>query len=240
MTKNFVFTSAGDNTNFTKWWCTDVQNYDIYVLYYGTKDENYDAYASKVHSIERRKGSKFQNFYYFYTTYPEIIAKYDRFFILDDDIEITGEQINRMFEISESLQLLICSPSFTHDSKISHPITKHKDKVFLEYTNFMELNTMLFQKAALDNLMKHYDPILIGWGIDYLAFWANGIDTKDSYAIVHEIACTNPRDEMKQNKTRELFLLQGVNDRRKIWNTYAKKKGCPEKYKHYVHKQIAL
>jgi len=240
MTRNCVFTSAGDNTVFTYWWCTDMQNYDIYVIYYGDNDENYEAYKSKVHYIERRKGSKFQNFHYFYNTYPEIIAKYDRFFIPDDDIEITGKDINRMFHLSESLQLLICAPSFSKYSRIAHTITKNKPNISIEYTNFVEVNTMLFQKKALDMLMKHYDPILIGWGIDYLAIWANGIEEKKSYAIIHEIICRNPHESEKKSGTRELLLLPRVHNRSQTWANYAKKKGCPNAYAHIVHKQIPL
>ena len=32
--KNFLFTSAGDNTNFDSLWINDNMNYDIYVIYY--------------------------------------------------------------------------------------------------------------------------------------------------------------------------------------------------------------
>ena len=63
--RNMVFTSAGDNTDFIKWWCTDKdhQDYDIYVFYYGKKEDNFTLYESHVKYIEKSEGSKFQNFY---------------------------------------------------------------------------------------------------------------------------------------------------------------------------------
>ena len=66
MKKNMLFTSAGDNTKFYKAWNGHNMNYDIYVVYYGDSIENYNEYKKNVKYIERRKGSKFQNFFSFY------------------------------------------------------------------------------------------------------------------------------------------------------------------------------
>ena len=153
MTSNFVFSSVGDNTNFNKLWIPSSEdpsaNYHVYVIYYGDNEEIYNEYKSQVHYIEQRKGSKFQNFKYFYDKYPEIIEKYERFFVLDDDIEFGIEDINKMFDISTEYNLQICGPSFTHKSKISHRITMHKPNTILTYTNFVEVNVPLFTNCLL-------------------------------------------------------------------------------------------
>ena len=78
MTKNFVFISVGDDTNFYNLWVNPIMNYDLYVIYYGDSNENYELYSSKVKGCIRRKGSKFQNFLYFFNKYPEIINQYER------------------------------------------------------------------------------------------------------------------------------------------------------------------
>ncbi len=230
--RNMIFTSAGDNTNFVKWWCSskEIKEYDVYVFYYGKSDENFKVYESHVKHIEKSEGSKFQNFYKFWTQYPDIINNYDRFFILDDDIEITCEDINEMFKLSKEYNLEICGPSFSKDSHVSHPITRHKDGIVLSYTNFVEVNVPLFSRKALDNLMKWYDPVLIGWGIDVLYIWANGKDLKQSYAIIHKIQCINPRVNSKRVKSRELMLIKDAKIRDKIWQGYAKKIGCPSMF----------
>lgn len=227
--RNMVFTSAGDNADFVKWWCSskETQEYDIYVFYYGKSEDNFKVYESHVKHIEKSEGSKFQNFYKFWNKYPDTINNYDRFFILDDDIEITSKDINEMFKLSREYSLEICGPSFSKESHISHNITRHKDKTTLLYTNFVEVNTPLFSRNALDNLMKWYDPILIGWGIDMLYIWANGLDKKKSYAIIHKIQCKNPHTTSKRVKTRELMLVKDANVRERTWNNYAKKIGCP-------------
>jgi hypothetical protein len=56
---------------------------------------------------------------------------------------------------------------------------KNKQNTLLDYTNFVEVNTPLFNKVALFGLMRYFDRSLIGYGIDYLYIWANGLYKKD-------------------------------------------------------------
>ena len=158
--KNFVFTSCGNNTKFHELWCDDNRNYDIYAIYYRDDPEIFDMYKNKVNYIESRKGSKFQNFHYFYNKYPDIINKYERFFILDDDIIFNTDDINEMFKISKEYGLWICAPSYSDKGKISWSHTKHKPNTLLRYTNFIEVGTGLFNKQALTKL-KVYTSVLI-------------------------------------------------------------------------------
>ena len=227
--KNLVFTSAGDNTKFDELWIGDKQNFDVMVVYYGKNDSIYKKYASKVDYILKRKGSKFQNFHHIYENYQDVLSKYERFFILDDDIIFYVDDINNMFAISEKYNLDICGPTFknTTECKISHDITKtHKQKNQIRYTNVVEVNVPLFNRPALDKLMKYYDPILIGWGIDYLYIWANGLDKKNKYALIDSIVCINPHDNKKGGK-RELNNIKNANERSVTYQKFAKKLGIP-------------
>ena len=70
--------------------------------------------------------------------------------------------------------------------------------------------------------MKYYDPILIGWGIDYLYIWCLGKDVQNKYALIDYISCINPHDNTK-NGVRELQILKGCNDRSKQWNMFKQK-----------------
>jgi len=235
--RNMVFTSCGDNTNFHNLWCGVNRNYDIYAIYYGNNNVNFNLYQSKVDFIEKRKGSKFQNFHYFYNKNPEIINKYDRFFILDDDIIFTSDDINKMFDISKKYDLVICGPTFKKKgSKISHGITIQQKDKYLRYVNFIEVNVPLFNRVAIDNLMKYYDPVLIGWGVDYLAIWANGQNSKDKYALVDAVSCINPHDKKKNNK-RELLGLERANRRMYDWKNFKNKLNIKE-WKHKTYSFI--
>ena len=243
MTRNLVFTSCGDNTSFDLLWTHPFKmNFDIYIIYYGECKETFRRYYENecINIITIRQGSKFQNLKFFYDTFIDIINKYKYFFILDDDIIIDVEDINKMFSIAKKYNLSICGPSFKPESKISHDITIQKSYVEISYTNFVELNVPLFSFDALVTFMNFYDGSLIGWGIDYLYINVCGLNNTNSYAIVHIVSCINPHAKFKKHKRRELSLIDGFENRRYIWVKYAESKGYKTSYKKIEYKSIMI
>jgi hypothetical protein len=239
--RNLLFTSAGDNTDFYNNWCNKNRNYDIWLVYYGDNDENYNKYSKYVDKIWKRKGAKFQKLYYLYQNNNDELMNYDRYLITDDDIIISTDDINKLFDISEKYELLICQASFKPIiSRISHKITKQQENNILRYTNFIEVTCPLFTKAALIKLFNVFEPKLIGWGIDYLFIWANGINNMNKYAVIDSISCINPYEKNKINKSdvREIRKFTDWNNSSKTWADYSKKIGCPEKWDHIIYKNI--
>ena len=227
--KNLLFTSAGDNTEFYKHWLDKNREYDVWCVYYGNNDENYNKYEQLVDKIWRHKGSKFQNFYYIYNNYKELLNKYDNFFLLDDDIIINTDNINELFKISKKYNLWICQPAFTVDSKISYPyFNKVNVNNYLRYVNYVEVGVPLFSKYALFEYMKWYDPILIGWGVDYFYIWVLGTNKTDKYAIIDSIQCINPHDNQKQNKTREHNNIKNYDKEFDYWIQIKEKYKIPD------------
>lgn len=237
-----VFTSAGDHTNFHELWSHPYvkSDYDIFVVYYGNNHHQYEKYKKNVQWIDKHKGSKFQNFFWFYQNHPEILDQYDYFFILDDDILFWSLDINQMFSIAREYELSICQPSFLPESVLSHKITLQNDATFLRYTNFVEVNTPLFNKEALINAMKVMDDRLIEYGVDYLYIWANGMYKKNKYAVIDMVSCINPTPNQKKITTREIDHADPKNMKNKIWEDYAKKIGCPELYPHTCYYYVPL
>jgi len=226
---NLIFTSAGDNTQFYNHWLGENRNYDVWCVYYGNNDETYNMYEGLVDKIWKRKGSKFQNFHHIYTNYKELLDKYDRFFIVDDDIVISTNDINNLFDISIKYDLWVCQPSFTEDSKISSPFF---NKVilgnYLRYVNFIEVGVPVFSKEALYKFMAYYDPILIGWGIDLLYMWVLGLEKENKYAIIDIIQCINPHDAHKNNKNREHTNIENHNNEVEYWLQIKNKYNIPD------------
>ena len=240
--KNLVFTSAGNNTKFHELWTQDNRNYDIWVIYYGDNENIFKLYKNKVDFIEKRKGSKFQNFDYVYKKYRNKIDLYDRFFIVDDDIIMNTNDINEIFDISKKYDLWLCAPTFKTDgsSKISWPLTKNKKNSLLRYTNFVEVNTPILNKSSLHKLMNKYDNKLIGWGIDHLYSWILINDKnfdKKKIALIDKIQCINPHDKAKNG--RELKKIKNADYRENIWNTFKNKNNIKE-IEPMIYSQIKL
>jgi hypothetical protein len=255
MTRNLLFTSAGNNCIIDKYWIDNNRKYDIFVCYYGNNpDKPLMKYADY---YAERKGGKFQNFYFFWQQNPQQpirsesdisiqtvnpnkkkfnIKDYDYYFIVDDDIIISTTDINRLFLVISSYNLDIIQPSFPigKNSRISHEITVSQPELFMRYTNFIEVNTPVFSKSALEKCMKIYEPSLVGFGVDYLFLWFLGHTKEDKYAIIDHIKCINPFFE-----EREIDKLQTLDNRYQNWKEIAKKHNITC-WKHKNYKALLL
>jgi hypothetical protein len=228
---NLVFATVGDDTEFDKLWTGNNRNYEIWVIYTGDDDNKYNQYKNIVDRIWKRKGNKFPNFNYIYNNYNSQIMRFNNFYIVDDNIIINTDQINKLFDITNQYFLLISQPAFLPESNITHPITIVQPDKLLRYTNFIELTTPVFSKEGLVNFMKYYDDSLIGWGIDYLYIWANGIDKIATYAIIDKVACIKKTNTDKKDN---------VAYQAKVWYDYSKKVGVPYDWEIKTYKSIPL
>ena len=209
--KYLVFTSAGDKSNLN-YWFRGKHNFDLWINYYGDVEGRYendcDFYTSK-------KGGKFPNLHYVYHCWAELISSYDSILVMDDDIIIRGEEINRLFEIRSEYDLWLLQPAFDPRGKISHRVTRNNPLTSLRYTNFVEVTCPLFRKDKLDEFMQIYDPSVVGWGVD-LWFLDSLGEAAKKVAITDDITCINPADSMKQGQ-REIDLLQTTSKRIQNW-----------------------
>ena len=217
--KFLVFTSAGDNTNFYNYWVDNDRLYDIWIVYYGENNDNYNKYKKIVDFIIKGKGSKFQNFYRLWKLYKKYLIQYERVWLVDDDIEINTKEINELFKLAETYDFWVCQPAFTKDSQISHDITVKVENSFFRYVNFIECGVPLLSRKSLIKFMEYYDPKLIGWGIDYFMIWILGQNEKDKYAIIDSISCKNPfAQEKKNNQQREHTKIKNSEKEQLYWN----------------------
>ena len=216
---NLVFSSVGDKCDPLSYWLNErsIKTFDLCVCYFGDSDQMQDKLSAQCSYFFAHKGSKFQNFHWVYTNYRSIIDRYDRVFIVDDDIIISTRDINKLFEYQIMYDTWILQPSFLPASKISHPITRQVPGSDHRFTNFVEVNVPLFSKYAIDKCMEIYDPVLTGYGIDLLFIWYLGY-RPDKYMIVDSIGCINPR-------MRQINALQSANARIANWTAVRRKYG---------------
>lgn len=240
--KNLVFTSCGDRDLFWNLWLDEDRNYDLVIYHYGDDNSLYEKYNQIAVFSKRNKASKFQNLFQFYQQHNDILSKYDYVFVVDDDIQICTKDINRLFKIAKERELKICQPSLSPKGIIDHYINRHNKKLKIAYTNFVEVNTPLFEKNALFNLLKIYEFDLIGYGIDYLFIQANGLENKNDYAVIHEIIATNPKFKERYSELdlcsthKKLSSAEKAWERKMLWEEYCKKNGYKSEYKKIVHK----
>lgn len=236
--KYLVYTSAGDNANLACWLKSageqkTAKNFDLWITYYGDQKNRYKELSD---FYNMRRGGKFQNLFHVYQEWHDIVTHYEAVFVLDDDMIIDCNGINRLFEIREHLDLWILQPAFHPNGKISHPITRENPFTYLRYTNFVEVGCPLFRRDKLDAFMELFDPLLTGWGIDLWYMHLFGYDPK-KIAIVDDITCINPYDDTKGGQ-REILRLEKQDVSKEKWNTIKKKHNIscgPKDIKQFSH-----
>lgn len=213
-----LFTSAGDHSNIHHW-LQGSRNFDLWVSYYGNEKNKYEDISD--YHIEK-KGGKFPALHYVYQHWKDILDNYQAIFIMDDDIIIDASAISRLFKIRKKYDLWLLQPAFTKKGKYTHKVTVVNPTTFLRYTNFVEVTCPLFKKEKLDEFMKVYDPILIGWGVDWWFMDVLGRNLQGKVAVIDDIVCINPHDSTKGGQ-REIDLLQKRSDRVENWDKIKKK-----------------
>jgi hypothetical protein len=215
---NIVFTSAGDRSNLERW-LEGRRNFDLWVTYY--RDHN-GRHSDAADIYNARKGSKFQNLKFAYDTWPAIFRAYDAVMVMDDDILISADDLNRLFELRQQLDLWVLQPAFSPLGKISIPITRVQWQCELRYTNFVEMTCPLFRRDKLEAFLAVYDPVLAGFGTDWWFLDVLGPDLEGKVAVIDTITCVNPHDRTKDG-VREIDTLQSREARVAAWKAVQNK-----------------
>ncbi len=218
--RNLVFTSAGDRSNIHRW-LTGRRNFDLWVSYYGDEPGRY---ADVADFYNARRDAKYGNLKFVYDTWPHLLAPYEAVLVTDDDVIISGEQMSRLFDLRDELDLWLLQPAFSPLGKISWDITRAQWACRLRFTNFVETTCPLFRKDKLDAFIRVFDPILFGVGTDWWFMDSLGKDIDGKVAIVDAITCINPWDRSKGG-VREYDRLQSQAESISVWNMVRAKYG---------------
>jgi len=220
--RRLVFTSAGDHSNLTTWLERN-RKFDLCIAYYGDEPGRYQDVADFYFA---RKDSKFGNLQFAYQQWPELFAPYQSILVQDDDLIITSQQINRLFDLQADLDLWLLQAAFSPLGKTSWPITQAHWNCRLRYTNFVEMTGPLFRRDKLEKFMREFDPVLKGTGTDWWYMHSLGEDCSGKIAIIDEVTCINPHDRSKGGQ-RECDRLQTEAERTAAWKWASRRYGIP-------------
>jgi hypothetical protein len=212
---NLIISTVGDESLHHEWIKND-PNFDLVLLYYGDNSEVVNEYAKQTPYVYAAKGEKYHLIKSLILLSPEFISNYIHIWIPDDDVSISTENINKLFNIANQYQLSISQPAM--EGYISHEITKPIPNSLLRYTNFVEVLAPLFNKKTLFKVYDTFNLNYSAWGYDYL--WPHLLNyPQNKIAIIDDITMThtkpvgqnysrfpkNPWDEMN-----ELLLLYNI------------------------------
>ena len=189
MDKYLIISPLGDKS-ICETWLQQEPNFDIVFLYYGDNINTPISYLKYTSHIYSAKGTKFALIKAFIQDNLELISQYSYIWFPDDDVRISTEEINRLFDFAKERNLSICQPSM--DGYVSHEITKPVKNSLLRYTNFVEVLAPMFNLDALLKVYETFDENYSSWGFDYL--WAHLLGyPQDKIAIIDDIVMTHTK-----------------------------------------------
>src|SRR5690349_17933876 len=114
--KYLIISSIGDYSKHDTW-LSGNRLFDTMLIYYGDSLNTYNQLLATRSNepdvkIYKRKGLKWPQFYYYISNNFIDIKKYKYIWIPDDDLEISGKEINKMFlTIEQYPDIMVAIPS---------------------------------------------------------------------------------------------------------------------------------
>jgi hypothetical protein len=137
-------------------------------------------------------GRKIAGYHALFQYHPEIVTRYDLIALVDDDIQATTADFNRLFEIGRKYDLDLFQPALSLDSYFSYAATLSIGKRYLlRYTNTVEMMCPVFSARCLQAALRLFG---LGYetGIDLL--WTRLNDTPWlRYAIIDDVVVRHTR-----------------------------------------------
>ena len=184
-----VFSSADGGRSAYRQWISDDDQRDFDLALYVYNGSIAD---DRVELIRDQRGYKFPNFFDLSERYD--ISSYDAVWIVDDDIELSTADINRLFTIFSDQQLLLAQPAYSADSLTPWDLLYHDPLYRLRYSNFVENGVAMFSAAALAACTASMQDLNTGYGAEFL-FMHLLRPNADQVAIIDEVVCRHPAAE---------------------------------------------
>lgn len=160
---NLVIVRAGENSHHKTWGTS--KNWDLLVSYYGTDPTKYQG-----DGFERidGPGGKLGDLHNLWTKRPDLFVGREYIWTVDDDIEATTENIDKLFATMREFNLQSAQPSISLDSFVNHRITAQHEGFKLRYSTMVETMMPCWSRDLLSRLIPLLSGIRYGWGIDHV------------------------------------------------------------------------
>jgi hypothetical protein len=213
MKKYLVISCISENdTQFPDKWVSENANYDLIYLCY-SKSKIFQNYLLKLGvKCYQVYSGKWKNIKAYFDKYK--LENYKYFFFPDPDLEISIEQINKLFDFASLRCFDLCQPAVTLDSFESHSwLYQQKDSVFRP-VKFVEVMCPCFKREILEKLLWTFDLSYSGYGLDLL--WAKYFQ---GY-VIDSITVKHLREQNFRNRAKMVGFPDPLNELKMIKEKY--------------------
>ena len=164
MTSFLVVLRAGDGSLHPNW-LAGSRDWDLAISYYGLDEQKVFPEASYLH---RYRGGKWDGLRDFFASHPDVIERYDYFWLPDDDILTDASSINKLFELMKQYHLELAQPSLTANSYFSYLVTLKCPCFSLRYTTLVEIMAPILTRSHLIKVLPYFEITQSGFGLDLI------------------------------------------------------------------------
>jgi hypothetical protein len=187
--RHLVLVRAGEKSLHRQWLeGADGRSWDLIVSWYG--DEAYIPVADEL--VINRKGGKWDIIHEHFVAMPELLDRYDYFWLPDDDIATDGAAIEAMFGWMEREKLAVAQPGLTPDSYFSCLHTLCSPSFGLRYTNCIEVMVPCLSRQVVRRMLPIFPASKSGFGFDFV--WTRlEADNRNTAAILDAVPMHHTR-----------------------------------------------
>ncbi len=183
-----VLVRAGESSLHRAWLGGESRTWDLIVSWFGATP--YVAGGDEI--VLEQRGMKYDVIARQLRERPELVERYDYLVLADDDVEISVETINRLFEIAEQEGLEVCQPGMTANSYFSFIHHLQSPSFRLRYTPYVEVMFPCLSRAALKRVLPYFEDSPSGMGLDLV--WARlEADNRFRAAVIDSLAMRHTR-----------------------------------------------
>lgn len=163
--RNLVFLQNRRSPRTAGWLREPNRSYDLWVNYYDPR-----AVTPRAGDlVSNQVGTKFTAIAHLYESHRELFDGYDYVWLLDDDIELTGRQIEAAFHHARVAGADLAQPSLTHDSYCVWSALHHRPGSRWRQVSTVEIMMPIYSRAMVAELFPHFRRSVSGFGLDLLA-----------------------------------------------------------------------
>lgn len=164
--RNLVLVRAGDRSLHPAWLAgARAGNYDLIVSYFGNDPERY---RSREENRVDYRGGKWDGIHALFAERPELVERYDYFWLPDDDIAADSAAIAALFHAMSEHGLALAQPALSHDSYFSYLLFLQCPSFRLRYSNTIEIMVPCLRRDLLKLALPLWRHTKSGFGIDFI------------------------------------------------------------------------
>jgi hypothetical protein len=117
---------------------------------------------------------------------------YDMVWMPDDDLDVRGADIDRLFDVAAAVGLDLFAPALDDASHFAHFDTRRNPRFFGRWTGFVEIMMPGFSRAALERLLPTFAESETGWGWGLDSVWPKILNYRD-VGVIDAVAVRHTR-----------------------------------------------